>query len=554
MIQMKGKRWLVFLAGIILTTILVYGPSLKGTFLSYDDHDNVVNNPLVKQLSAKTFPDFFRTSKLYMYSPLTFISYAVDFKFFGMNPFWFRLVNLLLHLANILLVFLLIRKILQRDPPSLAVAALFALTPVNADTVAWISARSNLIATFFALLSLILYFRYTESNRWYHYVLAVLFFIASVFSKSSMVMMPFTLFVVEYLLQRKPNVRRLLEKIPFFTVSILFGLMALWFRSDAGIVQSRFTYTSADHFFMACYSLTTYIVRAVFPFGLSEIYGFPQKSGDFLPLAFYLSVIPLAGIFVLVFVAKKLRRLLVFGFFFFLLNILITQFTLLEDGFIANRYAYMPLTGIFLMLVVLTDFLLKKHPVKTPFWLIPVVLIFSAWGWTTLGRAKVWKNAATLFDHVIKQSPDAAFAYNNRGIARFNSGQTEEALADYERAVALHPGYSSAYYNKGLANQGLGNYDKAVEDFSKAIDLNPPYASAYTARGIVEMDIFRDLPAALEDFTRAIRINPGFAQAYFNRGIVFLRMGKPHLACPDLKKVRELGFDKADGLIERYCR
>jgi tetratricopeptide (TPR) repeat protein len=249
---------------------------------------------------------------------------------------------------------------------------------------------------------------------------------------------------------------------------------------------------------------------------------------------------------------KSIRRELVFGILFFLMNIIITQFVLLEDGYRANRYAYLPFIGLFYVFIIAGETALQKKPSVQKYILIPVVFLILLSGAATFQRSLVWRDTMSLFNDAISKSPDAAFSYNNRGIAKYSKGDMDGALADYNKAVDLDPRYSGAFYNRGIVFNNTGRYDEAVNDYSKAISLNPGFATCYVARGIIEMDVFKNYFSALDDYTDAISINPGNAQAYYNRGILRLRMNDPGDACLDFHKVRDLGFDKADELIRRY--
>lgn len=543
----------LILVGIIIATGLIYSTSLKGDFLSYDDTDNIVGNMLIRDLSPGSLPSFFKSTSLYMYSPVTFLSYALDYKLSGMDAFYFRLTNLFLHLLNVWLVFLMGIRLFRRPDLSLIMAALFALSPVNVDTVAWISARSNILATLFFLLTLIFYLNYVKKQNYLYYSLSVLTFLFSLFSKSAGVMLPFTLLLLDYLLSRKLNARLLLEKIPYFVMALLFGLIAIWFRTDTGTTQTTILYTLPDRFFLVCYSLLNYLVISIVPFHLSEVYGYPLKTGGALPLLYYMAPFLISGIVILILRMKSIRREMIFGLLFFLLNIIITQVVILEDSFRANRYAYMPFLGLFYCYIIAADTFFQRNPAIKKYALIPFLILIVIYGSMTFQRSLVWKNTLVLFNHAIRQSPDAAFAYNNRGIAKFSMGNIDGALTDYNQAITLNPQYSGAYYNRGIVYYNTGKYENAIEDYSKGISLNPDFASCYVARGIIEMDVLKNYTSALNDYTRAIKINPLNARAYYNRGILRLRMNDPDNACLDFRRVKQLGYDRADELIERFC-
>lgn len=544
---------LLLVCFIVIATGLIYIPSLNGEFLSYDDTENVVNNPIIQQLSFVTLPRFFSKSNLYMYTPVTFISYAIDYKLYGLNPFYFKLTNLLLHLFNIILVYLVSLQILKKQNPAILLTALFAVHPMNVDSIAWISSRSNLLSMLFFLLAILFYMRYIQKSNATFLLLSILSFILSVLSKSPGIMLPLTLLLIDWLQKRKGMVRLILEKMPYIIIGLLVGLVTIYFRSDTGNTQTISAYTIPDHIVMTCSSILCYIFRAIAPVHLSEVYSYPVKSGGFLPFWYYLAPIVLILAGLAIWRIKTLKRELIFGICFFLVNIILTQLILLEDGYMANRYAYLPYVGIYFIMVIVYDYYsLRSHKVKI-YLSVTVIFLLLVSGFLCFQRSLVWTNTISLFNHVIRQAPDAAFAYNNRGIAKYTGNDYDGALADYNHAINLNPKYAGAFYNRGIIFSAVREYEKAMADYTKAVELNPKFASSYAARGILEMDIFKNDSLALLDYNKAIEINPAFGMAYYNRGILELRLNDPTNACRDFWKVRNLGYSKADDLIYQYC-
>lgn len=541
------------LFAIIFLTFLIYRGSLNGDFLNYDDTNNVTDNGLIRNLSFNSLPQFFSHSTLYMYTPVTFISYAIDFKIWGEDAWHFKMTNLILHLLNIILIYIIAGKLIKKQIPAFLVAILFALQPINADTVSWISARSNLLATFFFLVAMIFYFNYLKKSNPIYYIFSTVSFFLAALSKNSVLMLPFILLLIDRLLQRKLTIKLILEKIPFLVISIVMGLISLYFRTDTGSTHSLSHYSLPDRFFMICYSLLAYGVKSVLPIHLSEIYAYPIKINGWLPILFYIAPVILTGIFILLFRLKTLRQEILFGALFFIINIIITQIAMLEDGFMANRYAYLPYFGMyFIAAVILNHFYNNSTKLKNALLisLIPILIVYSL---MTYRRSQVWVNTVTLFEHAVKKSPGSAFAWNNRGIAKYFMNDTDGALSDYNKAIALNQEYAEAYYNRGLVYNTIHDWNKAMSDYTKAISMNPNFASCYTAKGILEMDEFRQDTLALMDFNKAIRINPLLAQAYYNRGVLRLRMDDHDNACKDFLMVRQLGYSRADDLIERFC-
>ncbi len=539
---------------ILLLTSFLYGNSLFGDFLDYDDLQNVVNNIQIRHLNFENIKYFFTTSNLFMYSPLTFISYAIDFKIDGLQPFYFKLTNLILHLINLILVYVFSNKLLKKNSIAILITFLFALHPVNPDTVAWISARSNLLYTLFFLLSLIFYLMYIEKKKYLFLIISIITFGFSLLSKSAAVMLPFILLGIDYFLKRKIWYKLFVEKIPFFILSIIIGLIAVYFRTDTETTQTTIVYTLFDRFFIICYSFLAYFLKALYPFGLSEIYGYPLKINGFLPVWYYVSPFVITLIAIVLFKIRNLKREILIGIYFFIVTIIITQISLLEDGFTANRYAYLPYIGFYLITAIAIDSLVLRFRKLKIIFIGGGLIILTVFSVLTYQRSLVWMNTLSLFNHAIEQSPDAAFAYNSRGIAKYGRNDLSGALSDYNAAIKFNPVYAGAYYNRGIIFYAIQDYEKALNDYSKAIELNAKFASAFCARGILQMDIFKNNSLAMLDFNKSIQINPSFVQAYYNRGMLEMRINDNKSACKDFWVVKNMGYFQADGLIEQYCK
>lgn len=549
----KKNLILPILIGILVFTFLLYLKSLHGEFLNYDDTDNVVSNAMISHLTPDHLWRLFSRANLYMYAPLTFISYAIDFQISGLDPYFFKLTNLFLHLINVALIFLLSRRMFKNTAPATLMALLFAIHPLNVDSVSWISARSNLLSTLFFILALLFYLQYLNEKKIIWFVMVILSFFLSLLSKSAGIMLPLTLCLMDYFKKRKITLKVILEKLPLFFLSFLFGLAAIYFRSDSGDSQSIMEYNLSDRFLMICYALSGYIFRAVIPFHLTAIYAYPLKNEGFLPFLYYLTPVILAGVIFLVSRMKILKIEMVFGLLFFLINVLMTQVVLLEDGFMANRYGYLPCVGLFFIIAAgFNHFMMGSKRLKNIL-TISFTLVLIFFSVLTYQRSRVWKTTLTLFNNVIEHSPGSAFAYNSRGIARYSENNIEGALSDYDQAITIFPRYSGAYYNRGIVWYAMKEFRLANEDYSMAINLNANFASCYMARGILEMDVLKNDSLAMIDYTRAIRLNPIMPQAYYNRGLLRLRMKDVQMACEDFHQVRRLGYTRADDLIRQFC-
>ena len=264
----------VLLASILLTTCIVYSNSLNNGFVKWDDDKYVSNNADFRQLDGQSILRFFSTSYLRMYQPITMISYALDYKVGKLNALTYHRTNLIFHLLNVLLVFYAI-LLLTKQPAIAAISALFfGIHPLHVESVAWISGRKDLFYAFFYLGSLIAYISYRKRNNSYKfYFLSILFFLLSLFSKSAAVTLPLVLVLTDYYLSNKLAFKNNLDKIPFFVLSVVFGVVSLLSQRVIGSDWDYVIgYTLLDRLFMGAYAFTFYIVKSIFPFGLSAIH------------------------------------------------------------------------------------------------------------------------------------------------------------------------------------------------------------------------------------------------------------------------------------------
>ncbi|HKR04779.1 MAG TPA: tetratricopeptide repeat protein, partial [Bacteroidia bacterium] len=322
--------------------------------------------------------------------------------------------------------------------------------------------------------------------------------------------------------------------------------ITIYFRTDASTSQTPFIYSLTDKFFILCYSIIAYFIRLVFPYNLSAVYSYPEKTNGTLSFEFYA-----AALILIILVAAVIRlknKEIRFGALFFLTGIIVSQAGFLEDGFAANRYAYLPYTGLFFIIGNLYSALKKKI---TYLICISAFLILSAW--LSYNRSSVWKDNITLFNDIIDKQQGNAFAYNLRGIAKYNAKDYSGSVEDYSQAIDVNKKYPGAFYNRAISNYAMGNFSKSSDDYTKAIELNPNSAKSYLGRGIIKMDVLKDYDAATRDYNKALELNPYFPQAYYNRGLVKLRTEKIMEACEDFRKVKQLGYPQADELMRRYC-
>ncbi|XVQ83659.1 glycosyltransferase family 39 protein [Microbispora siamensis] len=536
--QNLSLQWQILFL-IVAGAFAVHANGLGNGFIYFDDPEGVVDNVSIREFSGTNIGHWFTTPLQFMYTPLVYVSYAIDYLFGHGAIGMYHFTNLILHLANVVLVFLLFRRLTERAFLACFVAVAFAIHPVNVDTVAWISARSNLLATLFSLAALLVYLRYIRSQRWQPFAWSMVLFGLAALSKSTAVALPLVLFLVDYLQGRRPNRRLFLEKIPFLVVAVITVLVALNVRQD---VIPQHGYTVVGRVLLTCSALVNHLVRSVYPFRLSLAYEYPHT-----PFPWYLYLFPLvlaAGIAALLLV-RSARRIIVFGLGFFAVTIAPTQAVLLIDGYHANRYAYLPYLGLFLIAGHFADTGLRHRDRRLRVGAIGATAVFVLlFATLTIIRNTAWQSTETIMSDAIAEEPGVALAYNSRGIARFRDGNYTDATSDFEHTVGLDPDFVLAHHYLGLIKYHDRDYTGALSELDYEVSRLPTFPAAYSERGKTKIAL-RDYSGAYADLSTAIAYDPQLAEAYYSRGVAGIELGIPRQALSDL--------NAAIGLIPQYA-
>jgi tetratricopeptide (TPR) repeat protein len=549
-IHPNGKIILI-VSAILLLTIAIYSNSISNGFVNWDDGENVYDNISIRELSVGNIKVYFTKALIAMYTPFVYISYAIDYKIGGLDPRIYHATNLLLHLLNITLLFFVVRLLTQRIEIAAIVALLFAIHPLNTGAVAPVSTRSTLLYSFFSLAAFLFYIRYLKSNFGLKYlVLTLVLFLMALLSKSAAVVLPLVLLLTDYYYKRKFDTRAIAEKIPFFVLSLIFGILTLVFRKDAGRMGSQYVFSVFDKIFLVAYSIVFYMFKVLIPIKLSAYYPYPVKIDGLLPLWFYLTPLVIAAFIFLIYKLQNYRRELIFGSLFFLINIiLVLKIVPMGDEIVCDRYAYLPYIGFFLIIgwayCWIADRFYSSSGWIKYFVIIAAVLPIMAFSAISYERSKVWKDSLTLYNDVLEKYP-VDIAYVNRGVLKGEQKDYSGAIDDYNKAIELNPGDAKAYNLRGIEKNWQKDHSGAIDDFSKAIELNPGDAKAYDSRGTAKMGGGKDYAGAMADFNKAIELNPGYDFAYQNRGAAKFYFGKDYAgAIVDYNKAIELNSGNA---------
>ncbi len=531
-------RWAV--AAVIVFTALLYSRSLLNGLTSFDDDFYLQKNPFLKEVNWDSIKAIFTSFYAGNYHPLTTLTYLFEYTTFGLDPFPYHLLNLSLHLLNTWLVFKVTERLSGTRMTAMVVCILFAVHPMHVESVAWVSERKDVLYTAFYLSSLLAYLRYLSSGlQTKHYLVALLLFLLSLFSKSAAVTLPVLLIALDLYKGRKINARSLAEKIPFFALSVLFGILNLLSQAAQGaMTDMNSTYNFINRIFLFTTSLSLYLLKLVAPVGLSAMHFFPGVIHGALPWQYYCSLPFVLVLAWLAFRRSAYRKEIIFGSFFFLITIsVMLQIIAVGSAVIAERYTYIPYMGLFYIAgqwVGGAGIARHRKIVIGVFSL--VVILFSIQTWSRIG---VWRNDDTLFGDIRNKDPFHATNISKGFALRAYSKQGKNdypgAIDDYSQAILFNPGFDDFYLKRGVLYFATGDLKSAIQDYSKIIELKPRAAEIYNYRGWAYFQS-GNAQAAIQDYNKAISLDPALAEAYNNRGWANYSIGNKKAALPDYDK------------------
>ena len=532
---------------IIVATSVVYMPALQNGF-AWDDENYIATNRMVQKLSPLNIKKMFTTFFFGNYHPLTLLSFALEYHFFGLNPSAYHATNIIVHLINCVLVFLLIYTLSSSVVVSCIVALFFGIHPLHVESVAWISGRKDVLYTLFFLASLIGYAHFLKEREKIYYGLSLLLFLFSLLSKSMAVSLPLVLLLLDYLSGRKISWGILKDKIPFFGLSLLFGIFALLSQQDA--IRQDYTGDSIlKNIVVASHGLVFYMQKMLFPVDLSCLYMYSNKHFEIMQTNFYLSPFIVAALCACAVYSAKYTRKVIFGSLFYLFTLLpVLQLIPVGHAFAADRYTYVPLIGIFY--IIAAGFLYlseRKWRLARPLSIaLTIMLLFALFtsGLIAWNRIHVWKDGLSLWDNVIKSYPFSSIAYNNRGAAYFVNKQFDQAIKDFTSATAVSPNYDQANSNLCRAYIATGDEKKALPFCLKAIQINPRMDDVYILLG--NMFHATDKDKALSLYKKSIEARPGNERAWYNLCTTYLSMQDYQSAEDACRKAIEIDPEFAD--------
>jgi protein O-mannosyl-transferase len=509
--------WLPFILAI---TAVVYFKSLNNGFTDMDDDYYIVRNYLLRDFSLKGIALIFTKLYSYNYHPLTTLSNLLEFQLFGLNPLPYHAGNVLLHLLNSLLTYRFVRLLSGKKITAIVVSGLFALHPLHVESVAWVAERKDVLYAAFYLGGLIAYLKYMENgNKPASYALMVLLFLCSLLSKSAAVTFPLILIIIDFYNGRAFTVKTIVEKIPFFVLSVIFGIVNIMAQKTA-ISNVAGNFGAINRIFLIVSGFDAYILQLFVPNHLTALHYYPAIKNGLIPWLFYCSVpFTILLLWVVFFQKSKIKKEIIFGFLFFSAAVsVMLQLISVGLAYYSERYTYISSIGIFFVVGHWASTLGKPALQRLAIGSFAAILmVFALQTWQQID---VWKSSETLFTDILEKNPDNPNDYTiywYRGNYRLTTNDGRGALEDFNMAINVNPKYEDAYYNRGRLYEGWGNRTEAIADYNKVIELNPKSADAFNNRGWVKFES-GDSAGARQDFIRAVTLNPNYAEAFNNKG------------------------------------
>ena len=558
---------------LAVVTLALYNPVNRHPFVNYDDDRYVTENSHIRQgLTADTFTWALTSTEQANWHPLTWMSHALDVSLFHLNPAGHHFTSVLLHAVNVILLFLLLMWATSRLGPSLFVAALFALHPINVESVAWVAERKNVLSTLFFFLTLWAWGWYAQKPGWRRYLAVAALFAAGLASKPMVITLPFVLLLLDYWpLERVrimgvqtdqtpafPWSRLALEKLPLLALSAASAVITMQAQQAGGAVRTTAEFSFGVRLANAIYAYGSYLWKMIWPARLAPLYPHP---GDSLPAwQVFMAALILLAITAIVWRFRDHRYLLA-GWLWFL-GTLVPVIGLVQVGqaAMADRYAYIPLIGLFVMFA----FGIADWGKQAKFGLWPAIsaaTVLIALSVATYRQIGYWQSNTGLWSRALAVTQNNFIAEDNLGgaliledkeeeahphfeaaarinpkdpMSRSNLGtyylthnRMREAVAQYEGAVELtsDPALLAATYaNLGAAYRALGEDEQARKNFEQALRFNPNQFNAWLGLGRLAQKQGK-LEEAVSDFTRSVELQPT-AQGYFELGRVLAQSGQ----------------------------
>jgi len=568
------KRNVVLCLLLVVATLALYNPVNRHPFVNYDDDRYVTENLHVHDgLTWDTIAWAFTATEQGNWHPLTWLSHALDWQLFHRNATGHHFTSLLIHAANAVLLFLFLAYATGRVGPSWLVAALFALHPINVESVAWVAERKNVLCTFFFFAALIAYSWYARKPDWRRYLAFAGLFALGLMSKPMVITLPVVLLLLDYWplgrirglpsgtppIAQAPLSRLLVEKLPLLVLSAASAWITMQAQRAGGAMRSAAQFSLGVRLENALVAYATYLWKMIWPSHLAPLYPHPGAS---LPVwQLVISALVLLAVTVAVFRFRP-RRYLLTGWLWFL-GTLVPVIGLVQvgDQAMADRYAYIPLVGIFVMLAWGAADLADSRQIGLAARWIPAACILLALALATNRQLSYWSSNYDLWTHALAVTDRNFIAQDNLGGALLLLDKPDEAYSHFQAAAQINPSDPMSHSNLGAYLQEHGRLPEAMEQYDRTISLTSDaglLAATYANLGTAYRKLGED-GKARENYDQALRQNPNQSSAYLGLGQLLEKQNQLDDAIRNYSKAVELnptdtGFLLLGHALERVGR
>ena len=523
---------------LLFAVLAVYWQVSSHEFINFDDTIYLTENPDVRSgRTLKSIAWAWTTFHAGNWHPLTWMSHLLDVQLFGMNPGYHHLVNVFLHTANSIMLFFLLCRLTGAFWRCAMVAALFALHPLHVESVAWAAERKDVLSTLFWMLTLYLYARYTEQRNPVNYILALTAFTMGLMAKPMLVTLPVVLLLLDYWpLKRigyEPEIIHstrqsryslsylLLEKVPFFILAV--ASCAVTIRAQQYAIRSFEVTSLSIRIANALVAYLTYLCKMMYPFNLAPFYPFDDT------ILFRHSLVAAFVFVVITFLAFRERQrqpYLIVGWLWYLCT-LVPVIGIVQVGLqsMADRYTYIPLTGIFIMMVWGAYHVASRSEIRRRSLIVTACVILFTFVLVSWRQVSYWRNSGTLFLHAAEVTSGNYIAHYVLGREYVRTRQFDDARRHFDEAARIAPWYQAEKSRQVGINQEQERLDATIVEYREAAQKTPDSVSEHIKLGIVMAETKR-FDKAIESFNRALVLNSQSFAGHYNLGVVFGRQGR----------------------------
>jgi len=527
-----------------LLIIFLYWRVYGYDFVSLDDSFIYANPHLKNGLSIKNIFWAFSNYTTTLWIPATWISFFLDYEIYGMNPGGYHVTNVILHICNTVILFVILYQITQKRWQSFFVAALFSCHPIHVESIAWITERKDVLSTFFLMLFLYTYIQYTKKENFVRYLAALFFFILGLMSKPMLVTVPIVLILLDYWpLERfgKANRSRLfLEKLPFLSFSLMVSAVTIFFQTKTGALVSFDSISIINRIENAVSSYIAYLVKLFLPINLAVVYPYEQYFSFWEVFIKFVIFVIITTLF---FRLHKKHPYLIVGWLWYVIS-LVPVIGIFQSGAQshADRFVYIPFIGIYILFSWGTPHFLQI--LKTPRVISTIVffLILPVLSTMTWFQIAYWKNSNTLYAHTLSVTENNWLIQTNYGKTLEEQGKEKEANVHFEKAMNIDPESSVHHLNFANNLYRLGKIGEAEKHYKMAITVGNDKESTAKANNRLAFiyQIQKKNSKAIKHYKEALRINPTQVKTLNNLAILLAQTGDFSNAAINFNKALEL--------------